>query len=527
MTITLRGAAVTIAFAASAALSACGSDSGGGTTIPIGQSGLTLSLSSGTLSVAQGSNKTLTAGIIRTGTFAGAVTITVTGLPSGVTASPNPAAIPSGGVEATIVFAASASAPPGTTTVTIRASGAGVTDQTATVALTVNGPTAGTANTTYTFCGAAILFAAYQDGTGAWAKATVNGNAISFNLASGRGGMAIVYPVGSTAFGTFIYYGSQAELNTGAFACTALGTNSVSGTVAGLASADYSFVGMGGGIGTATGVAPNFVVPNVLAGSRDVLAGRLVATTNPVSLFANKVIIRRGVAVTSSTTLGTLDFNSAEAVATVPRTWTASNIGTDVVNESNMTYQTSTLSFTTLYSQSTFTGTSAQFPTVANPAAGDLHVLEVSVTPNPRPITTSRNTFTAFHTGTDQTVTFGPPIGAVTVTTAATSPGARLRFQYTLQPEYKRVYYLHSGVTNGSVRSIAVYFFPGYLAGLASIDHVEPDFSALAGWNTAWGQPAGVETQWSFVVQNYTRDASLSQDGDFLKNATRLGTITP
>ncbi|MFC1661322.1 hypothetical protein ACFL3S_07725 [Gemmatimonadota bacterium] len=80
----------------------------------------------------------ITVSLTRGGGHTGAVTVGVEGLPNGVSASP--VTIASGSTTGTLSLEASPSAAGGTYSLTVRASGSGVTDATATVSLTVTGP---------------------------------------------------------------------------------------------------------------------------------------------------------------------------------------------------------------------------------------------------------------------------------------------------------------------------------------------------------------------------------------------------
>ncbi|MFN8574288.1 MAG: hypothetical protein U0132_19715 [Gemmatimonadaceae bacterium] len=120
-----------------ASLAACGGGGDGGTTNPT-PAGFTVSLSSTTLSVEQGSSGSVTATIGRTGTFTGTVNLSTEGVPTGLTASFSPTAITSGTTSTTLTVAVAASVAPGQYTFTIRGQAAEVSaQQTGTVTLTV------------------------------------------------------------------------------------------------------------------------------------------------------------------------------------------------------------------------------------------------------------------------------------------------------------------------------------------------------------------------------------------------------
>src|SRR5258708_6951662 len=90
------------------------------------------------LSVTQGTSGSTTVSTTVSGGFNSAVALSVSGLPSGVTASFNPTSIAApGSGSSTLTFTASSTATTGTATVTVTATGGGVT-HTATVSLTIN-----------------------------------------------------------------------------------------------------------------------------------------------------------------------------------------------------------------------------------------------------------------------------------------------------------------------------------------------------------------------------------------------------
>lgn len=139
--------AVSVAF-----LAACsgGGDDNGGTgpdpafTMSVSPTSVTLEAGApliagpgGSLIEAAGSAN-VTVDITRTGGFEGPVTVTVEGLPSGVTA--NSITIAAGSSSGAIAITAGATAAPGTASLTVRGTATGLTARTATVGLTVSSP---------------------------------------------------------------------------------------------------------------------------------------------------------------------------------------------------------------------------------------------------------------------------------------------------------------------------------------------------------------------------------------------------
>ncbi len=98
----------------------------------------TVSASPVSLSVTQGTSGSSTISTTVSGGFNSAVSLSASGLPSGVTASFNPASIAApGSGSSTLTFTASSTATTGTATITVTATGGGVT-HTTTIALAIN-----------------------------------------------------------------------------------------------------------------------------------------------------------------------------------------------------------------------------------------------------------------------------------------------------------------------------------------------------------------------------------------------------
>jgi uncharacterized membrane protein len=97
----------------------------------------TLSASPTSLSIAQGSSGSSTISTTVSGGFNSAISLSISGLPSGVTASFNPASIAApGSGNSTLTFTANSTATTGTANVTVSATGGGITHS-ATIALTI------------------------------------------------------------------------------------------------------------------------------------------------------------------------------------------------------------------------------------------------------------------------------------------------------------------------------------------------------------------------------------------------------
>ncbi len=98
---------------------------------------ISIAPSTGNASVQQGASAAITVLVLRAGGFTGAVTVSVEGLPAGVTAPQSNETTAGGQTTVTITFTAATSAIPGKTTLTLRAKGSGVVDATTGLDLTI------------------------------------------------------------------------------------------------------------------------------------------------------------------------------------------------------------------------------------------------------------------------------------------------------------------------------------------------------------------------------------------------------
>jgi hypothetical protein len=132
-----------IAILAVLVTAACGSGGDGDPTTPTNES-IGIALSAPTLSVVQGQNNTVAVTLTRNGGYAGAVSLALENAPTGVTGAFSPASLSGTTVSSTLTINAAAGAAASTSSLVIRATGTGVSAQTAPLALTVTAaPTGG------------------------------------------------------------------------------------------------------------------------------------------------------------------------------------------------------------------------------------------------------------------------------------------------------------------------------------------------------------------------------------------------
>jgi hypothetical protein len=117
---------------------ATGACESGGTQAPPARPAITMVLSAATAQLLPGESATLGVTITRTGFFTAAVELTAESVPAGVTIPP--VTIPAGAATGILTIVAAPGATPGNVAVTVRATGQGISGQTATFSLTVREP---------------------------------------------------------------------------------------------------------------------------------------------------------------------------------------------------------------------------------------------------------------------------------------------------------------------------------------------------------------------------------------------------
>jgi hypothetical protein len=548
-------------------------------TVTAAAGNFTLALNPTTLSVQQGATGTTTVTITRTNGFAGAVNLTATGLPNGVTAAFNPAG-PTGNTSTLTLTAAANATVGGPTTVTVRGNATGITEQTATLALTVTQAVGGSGNTTWEFCTASQtpVWVAIQDGaTGTWSRVTPTGTKFQFNITQSRGAIAYVLATTSPSvaaarsfaermsiqmqlellmrnratsaaaaryaanaavdgFALTIYYGTQQELNSfGTTQCLPGAGKTLNGTVAGLGSQQTANITLGTESGSVSNPNTTYQLTNVPDGALDLIAARSTLSLNPLGFVLDKLIIRRAQNFANNATIPVLDFGAAEAFDPAQANVTLGNLGTDqgyVFTNFFTAAGNSATGATLLASPFPSAGPFKYYgvPT-ARQITGDMHQALGFAVPNSQTLDQFRFAGLYFKDPTDRTVTLGPTLTAPTVSVAATTPYVRMRATGPIQSQYNKfvqVQYIQATTT--VARSASIFASEAFLTGSANYDFTIPDFSGVAGWDNNWGMKTGAQTQWTVTGVSFTGVgyfAANPVEGSTLQAASRAGTITP
>jgi hypothetical protein len=336
-----------------------------------------------------------------------------------------------------------------------------------------------------------------------------------------------------------IFYGSQAELNSqGTGSCTPGVTGkTVNGSVANLGPTQLAFVSLGAATTNVLGATGStFQLKNVAAGALDLISSRISIDLATTAFSVDKLIIRRGLNQADGSTIPVLDFNAAEAFAPVAPALTIGNLNGDFGSALSF-YFTSGFAGASAAAPLFITGTPGAGPftyagvPAAKQAAGDLHLVLATASPNSANPTQSRSAGMFFKDPTARTLTLGPALGQSTVSAAATAPYVRFRATGTVQAEYNKGIFVDFIQTAAAAsRTVSISATEGYLAGSGTYDFTIPDFTAVAGWDNNWGPKAGASTTWDVTGTGYTGSGVASPtpvEGATFLSASRNGSITP
>jgi len=457
-------------------------------------------------SVAQGGAATATATIARVNGYAGAVSITAAGLPSGVTITAVPASTTDN--TATLNISATSAVAAGNYPVTLSATGAGINGtQTALFNVQVTPAPGGSGNVAFSFANCdpsevPVWFAA-QNGTGAWTRVTAGANnTFTFSVGS-AGGLAMVRPDGP-GFSTSVFYGSQADITALALGSPCRGVNSSGGTkrltgnVGSGGPATHAFVAIGGASVLHPAIqGSGFTLDGVPAGQRDLLSAAFNKDANDISSIT-RIILRRNVNYAS--VIPQLQFFGGEDFAFINGRIAMNNTGTDQASMQ--------VSFVTA------NGASAPYSTILGPPGptripfpglpdavlqpGDLHLIDVTATPASGG-SSGREAILLRHSATFDvdTVTFGPTLNQPTVTSLGTSPYLRLRAQLASQASYNVAAVAEFAQ---SANSLSVTSTANYANGTPTNWVLDiPDLTA-AGYDPTWGLKTGSSVDWEVTA---------------------------
>ena len=491
-------------------------------TVTVAQ-GFTVAFTSSVASIAVGGTGTLTANITRTGGFTGTVNLAVSGLPGGITVTPNP--IAATGASATVNLSVAAGTAAGTYNGTLTGTATGLAGTSTPFSVTVTGSGGGGGNIQWVFCDATRipLFFAFRDGsTGAWTRVTPSGGTFSFTVNQAVGGVAYVLP-NSSGFATSVFLQTAAELTVMAVSeCTSFptGGKTLTGSVAGLTLLQSATIALGNATTVSTFSTTAFTLNNVANGALDLVASRGGFNSATFVNEIDRIIIRRGLNQANGSVIPVLDFGAAEAFAPVSANATISNGGADQLIVQSL-FNTSTGSSASLFSA--VTGTGSVRPIYGVPSAklvtGDLHQVLVSAIESGT--NAFRGVFSYFRDVADKAITLGAALTVPTVT-SSTNTVLRPRAQAAFQTDYQSAVGASFIQSTGN-RTVTVNASKGYYGAATSYDLEVPDLVGVSGFNTTWGLAAGTATTYSLSATGLPPAAPT--DGSSWRFGARTGNV--
>jgi len=487
---------------------------------------VTLDVAPGTASIVAGQGAAAAVGITRSTGYAGGVTMTVTGAPTGMTtafSSANPVAAGTVNLSVTTIT----SVVPGQYTLTVRANAVGITEATATYVVTVAAPP--TNRISWRFCNPDIapLWFAYLDGLdGTWKAATAVGGVYDFAVGQPQIGIAFVRPQLGRIVTDIRYYGLAEVTVAAAAECAtnpAVGTKTLTGAIAGFATPDeVATVSMGRvASSVANAASPGFSINRVVDGALDLIAVRSdIAATS-----ALRVRIVRGVNAADGASLGTLDLagGTSFAPATGSLTVTAPNDGSITARNLFTTATGSGAGFST-------TALSSGLPTpyqgipLDRLLATDLQQIQAT-----QEVGTTLTRFLTRYTRGPGAVSMAMPAdpGSPTIASVAGAPYARASVTAVIpQPVFNDRFVITFDQQALARRWVITSTTAGR-ANPASLQFTMPNFSSVSGWQNSWALGSGsAETSSSFSGRTGAANDGTPITGTTAYSISRLGAFS-
>lgn len=497
-------------------------------TVTAAAGSIVLTTSPATLSIQQGASGTSTLTIARTN-FTGAVNLTSTGAPAGMTVAFNPASAT--GTTSTVTVTVGASVAAGTYTITLTGAGTGITSATTTLSITVTAG-GGSGNVGLTFCAQTglPLWVGYQDFGGTWTQAVGVNNVYSFNITT-KGAVAWVLPVAGGKTSLQIMYGTQAELNArGTSQCVASGAlKAINVTAVGVTATDMASIAMNGGFATIIGATGTFTAalqPGVRDGLVDLIGVRSAISGS--TFTPNSIVIQRDRNDATGTTV-TVDF--ATGVAPVNQTATIGNLLGQQATVSSLFFSKNGTSGSIGFAQTTGTTAPWQGVPAASVITGDFHLMNIiattpgSTTGTPFRGITQYNKLAADRTYTLPDAITTPP----TITVQGTSPYVTLTTNWVIQSAQYNQFWSFSFVpASGTVASVFVSGSASYF-GSGPVQLAIPNFGST--FNAAHGLQPGIAVPWTFTAAGgtfYTQPNGATQLEGYISTLAAVGgTFTP
>lgn len=452
----------------------------------------TLALTNGSMNVAQGGGGQTTLLVARQNSNSGSVSLTATGLPTGMTLTFGET--PTTANSTSITVAASASVAAGNYNIAITGTQPGLTPTppAATLAVTVISAPATTAMS-IPFCSTGMpAWFAYQNDGYLWQRVTASASTFNFS-ATDKLAIAFAYTNGSASEVRF-YFATRSEL-AGITDRDCSGPKNHPGTTSNLGAGQTGIVTLGPAFEVVSANA--FLLEGIPDRPLDLIGAR-GSLVNGNIFTPDRVVIRRGVNLANNASVALVDYTGSESVAPASNTLNvaATEAGETVYMENVFqgTTWTSGLIFSNQAASNVFTMYSAP---AASMVANDVHELYIDAFNSSG--TVAHTMVSYFSTPGDRVETLGPLLTVPTITSAGSFPYVRHRGQLSSQTAYPtaaRFTYLQ-GASSAQKYVIVIQTAAHLGATPSAWDVTVPDVSGVAGFNTSWMHTTGQNTAYA------------------------------
>lgn len=482
-----------------------------------------------TLVVTAGTSLDMDVAVTRIGGFTGAVSVSLTGAPAGLTGVmvPNPIA----GDRGTLTVSAASTVGHAIYPVTLVATGAGAAGtRSAAFSIAVIAPAGGSIS--WQFCAAARVpswFAVRSGGTqGPWTRVLPTG-AGTFTFSFPSNGQVAYVQTGASGSSLQIYQHRPAEMyQQAALECVDHpARQSVTGTIANVDLTQGMHVAIGGADTSVTGAPTSFALSTVANRTTDLLAARGSYSATAGYSFVIRAILRRNVNPAPGAALPLLDFDGPAWIAFAGSGgYLFETYGDSLRTE--MALLTSNGLVGTYYRDRFGLNTERVhwgLPPSAM-AASDLHRMTAVAehATAPRRILRYERGVNQFYEST-----FGPRLNGVSVVVLGSAPvtaSAAGQWSDAYGFDVSTTYRQGTGT---SARSMTLTSARTYFGALStSYNLTLPDFSGVHGFDSAWMLQAGAPVTWEHWVaglENGVTDAPLA--GLIKRSGGMRGTFTP
>jgi hypothetical protein len=345
------------------------------------------------------------------------------------------------------------------------------------------------------FCGGLEpAWLAFQDGDGPFTQAlptSSNGNRVfRHTFTSNRAAVAMTTLLGGGMTLVQVQYGTPAELAivgvTAPKFCGPNVTKTLLGTIAGVDASETVTV-TAGFFSRSAALSPartEFAIDGLADGPQDLLATRTALVGGVPTITG--MILRRDIDLPDSASVSLIDFASAEVFAPAVASVTVNGLVGDAARVGTLLLTSS--SEIAIQNRST---TDVTRPFFALPEARlrPADLVRLTASTSAAATGSARTAILYFRSPVDQTLNFGAPLVAPTLSTVATTPALRLRARFVDQPEYDRS--ASVGFQQGENRLFSVSMTAAYAAlSTNGFDLTVPDLSGAMGFDPAWALQA-------------------------------------